>query len=84
MRPNTPHAVFTTEHCISKGGHFYSTTNLQDTFYGIVHCLMGNNLLTNTHHLPSRHLLMRMMQYFYKSFVTGIPEDGEYLPSLLT
>ena len=77
MRPNTPHAVFTTEHCIAYGGHLYSTTNLQDTFYGIVHCLMGSQFLTNTTHYPSRQLLMRMMQYFYKCFVTGVDEDGQ-------
>jgi hypothetical protein len=77
MRPNTPHAVFTTDHCITKGGHFYSTSNIQDTFFGIVHCLMANNLITNTHHISSRYLLMRMMQYMYKCFVTGADEEGE-------
>lgn len=78
MKPNTPHAVFTTQHSIAYGGHFYSTSNLQDTFYGIVHCLMGNNLITNTDHPRTRQLLMRMMQYFYKCFVVGVDEDGEY------
>ena len=77
MRPNTPHAVFTTDHCITYGGHYYSTSNLQDTFYAIVHCLMANNLITNTHHFPSRQLLLRMMQYFHKCFVVGVEEDGD-------
>ena len=76
MRPNTPHAVFTPEHCIAYGGHYYSTANLQDTFYGIVHCLIGNNLITNTQHIPSRQLLARMMQYIYKCFVSGVQDDG--------
>jgi hypothetical protein len=80
MKPNTPHAVFTTENCIAFGGHYYATSNLQDTFHGIVHCFMGNDLLTNTDHALSRQLLMRMMQYFYKCFVTGVQEDGELQP----
>jgi hypothetical protein len=79
MRPNTPHAIFTVNHSIAKGGHFYSTSNLQDTVYGIVHCFMGNNISTGgAHHHQSRQLLMRMMQYFYKCFVTGVDEDGEF------
>lgn len=79
MRPNTPHLVFTTDHCIALGGHFYSTSNLQDTFYGIVHCFMGNLLLTNTAHQPTRKLLIRMLQYFYKCFVEGVDDDGQSL-----
>ncbi len=76
MRPNTPHAVFTTEHSIVFGGHFYSTSNIQDSFYGIVHCFMANRLITNTEHGKTRGLLLRMMQYFYKCFVLGADTDG--------
>jgi hypothetical protein len=78
MRPNTPHAVFTPEHSIVSGGHFYSTSNLQDTFFSIVHCFMGDNIITNAEHYNSRMLLVRMMHYFYKCFVLGAEEYGKY------
>lgn len=78
MRPNTPHVVFTTNNSIVLGAHFYSMSNMQPTFFGIVHCLMGNNLLTNTDHGRTRPLLLRMMQYLYKCLVTGVPSDGEW------
>ena len=42
-----------------------------------VHCLMANNLITNIHHLESRWLLFRMMQYMYKCYVECLDEDGE-------
>lgn len=76
MRPNTPHSVFTTEHCITFGGHFYSSTNLQDTFFSIVHCFMADDLITNNEHIKTRRLLLRMMQYVYKCYTTEIDEDG--------
>ena len=69
--------VITTDHSIVIGGHFYSTSNLQHTFYGIVHCFMGNDLMTNTDHGKTRVLLIRMMQYFYKCLVSGVDDDGQ-------
>lgn len=77
MRPNTPHAVFTTDHSIVFGGHFYSTSNIQDSFYGIVHGFMVKNVITNIDHIKTRTVLMRIMQYIYKCLVTGVDEDGK-------
>jgi len=77
MRPNTPHMVFTPQDSIVFGGHLYSMSNMQPTFYGIVHCFMGNALLTNTDHGKTRILLVRMMQYIYKCLVEGVDSDGE-------
>jgi hypothetical protein len=79
MRPNTPHAVITPEHSIVYGGHFYSSSNLQDSLYGIVHCLMADTLITNNIHLETRRLLFRMMQYFYNCYVQNVEDDGEHL-----
>ncbi len=76
MKPNTLHAVFTTEHSIALGGHFYSTSNIQDSFFAIVHCFMGNFLVTNVEHCRTRILLLRMMQYFYKCLVSGVNPEG--------
>ena len=83
MRPNTPHAVFTTEHSIVLGGHFYSFTNLQDTVSGIIHCFCVDNMVTNTEHPPTRVLLLRMMQCLYKFFVQGADPQSEIISNNL-
>ena len=31
------HAVFSPENCIFDGGHFYATSTMKDTMFGIVH-----------------------------------------------
>lgn len=83
MRPNTPHAVFTPENSICYGSHYYSTSNLQDTLFSIVHCFVANRLITNTDHVPSRRLLQRMMAYFFEALVRGsLAESGIF--SLVT
>jgi hypothetical protein len=82
MRPNTPHAVFTTEHSIVLGGHFYSFVNLQDTVQAIIHCFTIDNLVTNTEHPDTRVLLFRMMQYLYKYYVQGASAESELYVSV--
>jgi hypothetical protein len=69
MRPNTPHMVFTIEDSICHGSHFYSTSTLSDTFAGIVHCLIAENVVTNTFHYRSRSLLLRMIHYFHEELI---------------
>ena len=71
MKPNTPHAVFTPEHSIALGGHFYSFRNLQNTIFGIFHCFAVDNIVTNTEHPETRVLLFRMMEYLHKFYVQG-------------
>jgi len=71
MKPNTPHAVFTPEHSIALGGHFYLFRNLQHTIFGIYHCFVVDNIITNTEHPEARVLLFRMMEYLYKFYVRG-------------
>jgi len=77
MKPNTPHAVFTVEHSIVLGGHFYSFSNLQETVNAIIHCFAIDNIVTNTEHPETRVLLFRMMQYLYKFFVQGADVRSE-------
>lgn len=77
MRPNTPHAVFTTDHSIVLGGHFYSFVNLQETVNGIIHCFVVDNMVTNTEYPDTRVLLFRMMQYLYKFYITGSNAHSE-------
>jgi hypothetical protein len=77
MRPNTPHMVFTIEDSICRGSHFYSTSTLTDTFAGIVHCLIADNVVTNTSHYASRSLLLRMIHYFHEEFIVlGHDHEG--------
>jgi hypothetical protein len=77
MRPNTLHAVFTPQHVICHGGHFYSCGNIQDTMFGIVHTFIGNKMLTNAEHSPSR-LLLRRISFFYHDILVKkrLQEDG--------
>jgi hypothetical protein len=42
MRPNTAHAVFTPDNVICHGGHFYASSTMQDTMFGIVHTFMSH------------------------------------------
>ena len=76
MKPNTPHAVFTPEHSVAFGGHFYATSNIQDSFFSIVHSFIGNYLVTNVEHGRARSLLLRMMQCFYRCLVLAVDPDG--------
>lgn len=82
MRPNTPHAVFTAENAICYGSHYYSTSNLQDTLFSIIHCFVANRLITNTDHAPSRRLLQRMMTYFFEVLVLESPGMFSLVSSL--
>jgi hypothetical protein len=77
MKPNTPHAVFTTKHTIAVGRHFYSFGNMQQTVFGLVHAFVMDNLITNTEHPNTRVLLFRMLQYLYKFYVEGADPESE-------
>jgi hypothetical protein len=76
MMPNTPHAVFTPEHSIAVGSHFYSFSNMQQTFFGLVHAFVMDKLITNTEHPNTRVLLFRMLQYIYKFYVQGADPES--------
>jgi len=79
MKPNTPHAVFTTEHSIAVGGHFFSFSNIQQTVFGLVHSFVLDTLVTNTEHPKTRVLLFRMLQYLYKFYVQGADPKSKSL-----
>lgn len=61
MRPNTPHMVFTPESAICHGGHFYATSTIQPTIFGIYHTFSASGLLTNTEHTKGSRLLLRRL-----------------------
>lgn len=81
MRPNSAHWVYGIDHVISHGGHYYSTPLMQETLQGIIHAFVLNKFLTNTEHIPSRHLLRRIMIFYHVGLIEGsISETGEILP----
>lgn len=71
MRPNTPHAVYTPDHAICMGGHFYATSTMQSTMFGIIHTFVAGSLLTNTEHLVSRNLIRRVALFYHTVLVGG-------------
>ena len=76
MRPNTPHAVFTPKHAICHGGHFYSTTTMQDTMFGMVHTFICPKFLTNDSKSSRSLVLRRIAAFYHDVFVQERLEDG--------
>ena len=80
MRPNTPHLVVTPEHAICQGGHFYATSTIRDTCFGIYHTFIGGLLLTNTEYsFHAQQMLTRMLFFIRDSFVG---QDEEVLDGI--
>ena len=82
MRPNLPHAVYTPEHAICHGGHFYAISTIQDTMFGLVHSFIAGNLVTNTDHITSRLLLRRMAHFYHGALVVGVIDKDGMLNSI--
>ncbi|EDQ98862.1 uncharacterized protein LACBIDRAFT_335581 [Laccaria bicolor S238N-H82] len=83
MLPNSAHWVYGIDDVIAQGGHYYSSYLMQETLQGIVHAFVLNKFLTNTEHIPSRHLLRRILIFYQVGLIEGaISEDGEIRPSL--
>ena len=71
MRPNTPHVVFTAEHSVCMGGHFYATSTLRDTCYGMFHTFIAGSIVTNAQHTKQAFMLLsRMVAFFESHFLT--------------
>ncbi|KAJ3500455.1 hypothetical protein NLJ89_g9788 [Agrocybe chaxingu] len=63
------HCVYTPEHTLCAGGHFYATSTMQDTMFGIVHSLVAERVITNTSHYFSRRLIRRMIDFYHLGLV---------------
>ncbi|KDR65163.1 hypothetical protein GALMADRAFT_162467 [Galerina marginata CBS 339.88] len=86
LRPNSLHMAYTDLHSICHGFFFYASSTLADTLAALGHLLIADHVLTNTSHLPTRALLLRMVHYFYQQFVI-LEHDlkgSEHLPDLTT
>jgi hypothetical protein len=79
MRPNTPHYVLGVENTITFGRHFYATSTISDTCYGILHTFMLNSVVTNQQHDQTRTFLRRLMGMWQQLFVEGDSEIGKCL-----
>ena len=70
MCPNTPHVVFTAEHSVCLGGHFYATTTLRDTLYGMMHSFVLGALVTNADYTKEAfRLLARIITFYWVEFI---------------
>lgn len=78
--------VFTIQDSICHGLHFYATSTLTDTFAGIVHCLITENVVTNSSHFTSHSLLLHLVHCFHKEFIILKHDhrDFGHLPDLTT
>ena len=84
MLPNSAHWVYGIDNVIAQGGHYYSSSLMQETLQGLVHAFVLNKFLTNTEHIPSRHLLRRILIFYYVGLIEGgISEKSEVSPDLL-
>jgi len=72
MRPNTPHAVVTPVPTIVRGQHFYATSTIQDTFYGILHTFARGFEITNADNRATCFLLLaRLVALIHGHYVEG-------------
>lgn len=69
MRPNTLHAVYTPEHAVCRGGHYYATSTMQDTFTALVHTFVIDLMVTNATYLESRFVLAEMINFYHNALV---------------
>src|ERR1700742_1600005 len=72
MRPNTPHAVLTPMPSIVRGSHYYVTSTIRDTLYGMLHTFARRNFITNSDNRTAAFLLLtRILAYVHGHFVEG-------------
>lgn len=70
MRPSTPHFVLGTEPSIVLGRHFYSTSAIRRSCYGLVHTfVMGTSITNTTHDNETRSLLRQIMALWYRHLI---------------
>jgi hypothetical protein len=69
--------VFTPEHSICHGGHFYATTTMQDTMFAIVHTFVSPFSLTNNDHRSHAIFLRRIAAFYHETLVKPpLDDDG--------
>ncbi|KAH6891822.1 hypothetical protein BKA70DRAFT_1440992 [Coprinopsis sp. MPI-PUGE-AT-0042] len=86
MRPNTPHAVLTTDNAICYGGHFLAASMLQRTVAGSIHTFFHGRVITNTDHPSFQGRMNTIACFFYKAIVLGDTHDLDkgHIPDFTT
>lgn len=70
MRPCTPHFVLGTEDSIVLGRHYYATTTIRRSCFGIVHTfVMGAGITNTSHNEDVSSLLRQLMALWYRHMV---------------
>ena len=77
MRPNTLHAVYTPEHAVCRGGHFYATSTMQDTFCALVHTFACDLVATNATYPEARFIMTEMINFYHTILVKQAINNGE-------
>ncbi|KAG6886587.1 hypothetical protein C0992_003268 [Termitomyces sp. T32_za158] len=78
MRPNTLHAVVTPLPSVVRGGHFYATSSIRATCYGIYDDFVTGIYITNTSHSAASNLLIsRLMDFYFLELTTNTGDEGQ-------
>ncbi|TFK59143.1 hypothetical protein BDN72DRAFT_966149 [Pluteus cervinus] len=81
MQPCTPHAVITPKPAICKGGHFYASSTIRRTCYGIFHCFAAGGFITNTEHTnTSRRSIQRIITVYHTIFTQYYLDKQDHIP----
>jgi len=78
MRPNTLHAVFTTEHSVCMGGRYISTSTLRDTCYGILQSFISRKSSTGDGHVREAFMLLARIVAFYSTSLMASEGDSSH------
>ncbi|KAF9521643.1 hypothetical protein CPB83DRAFT_778366 [Crepidotus variabilis] len=88
MRPNTPHFVFGPHDTICHGFHFYCASTMQATLCGLIHTFVLSTFITNISHPPTRHILRRLLVFFFDGLFKDPYDDEDmeiqHLPNIAT
>ncbi|KAJ8085909.1 hypothetical protein PM082_023946 [Marasmius tenuissimus] len=64
MPPNTPHFVVTVVDSVVEGGHFYCSSTIQKSCFGIFHVTASYRHVTNNDHSKIRYVLVNILNYW--------------------
>jgi len=78
MRPCSRHYVVGPEHSIMHGRHFYATSCIANTCYGIIHMFIMNKIVTNAEHNDTRTLLRWMLSMWVRHYMDNLGPTCKY------
>ncbi|KAL0058437.1 hypothetical protein AAF712_014898 [Marasmius tenuissimus] len=71
MPPNTPHIVVTVEDSIVEGGHFFCSSTIQKTCFGLFHACVALSHVTNNTHETARYVLANISNYWSHTIINS-------------